>query len=145
MNKAAPDDPDCLATAPVGELSREHLVAHWQSIYGCQPPKGVKSQLLERAYSYSLQERQFGGLKVSTKRQLLKWVRSGFDEASKRASKPRIAEGHRLIREWQGQTHIVDVVPDGFCWQGKTYGSLSAIATEITGTRWSGPRFFGVQ
>ncbi len=145
MTEAAKEVIGYHAAAPMDELSREHLVAYWQSIYGCQPPKGVKRQLLERAFSYGLQERQTGGLKPSAKRQLLKWFRNGFEEASNRVSKPRVAEGHRLVREWQGQTHIVDVVPDGFVWQGKIYGSLSAIATGITGTRWSGPRFFGVR
>jgi len=52
--------------------------------------------------------------------------------------------GARLIREWNGSSHIVEVVEDGFLWNGKRYRSLSAIARAITGTRWSGPRFFGL-
>jgi hypothetical protein len=50
----------------------------------------------------------------------------------------------RLVREWQGKHHAVDVVADGAVWQGRTYPSLSAVARAITGTRWSGPRFFGL-
>jgi hypothetical protein len=52
--------------------------------------------------------------------------------------------GTRLVREWNGKTHHVDVVQSGFVWNGGRYGSLSAIAREITGARWSGPRFFGL-
>ncbi len=56
-----------------------------------------------------------------------------------------IAPGTRLIREWHGTKHVVDVTPGGLVWQDKTWKSLSAIAREITGARWSGPRFFGVK
>jgi len=52
--------------------------------------------------------------------------------------------GTRLIREWQGQTYEVTVMNKGYHWQGKQYKSLTAIAYEITGTKWSGPRFFGL-
>ena len=49
-----------------------------------------------------------------------------------------------MVREWNGKTHVVEVVDEGFAWQGQTYRSLSAIASLITGCRWSGPRFFGI-
>jgi hypothetical protein len=48
------------------------------------------------------------------------------------------------MRDWRGKTHVVDVTQDGYFWQGKSYRSLSVIAREITGARWSGPRFFGL-
>lgn len=54
------------------------------------------------------------------------------------------ASGARLIREWNGKEYVIDVKDDGYLWNGKTWRSLSAIAKEITGTKWSGPRFFGV-
>ena len=57
---------------------------------------------------------------------------------------PGLKPGGRLIREWNGVTHIVDVAEDGFVWNGQTWRSLSVIAREITGTHWSGPRFFGL-
>jgi 16S rRNA G527 N7-methylase RsmG len=53
--------------------------------------------------------------------------------------------GARLIREWNGKEHVVDVTDEGFVWRDRTWRSLSAIAKEITGTKWSGPRFFGVK
>jgi hypothetical protein len=52
--------------------------------------------------------------------------------------------GTRLIREWHGQTHLVDVLEKGMLYQGRTYRSLSEVARVITGARWSGPRFFGL-
>ena len=52
--------------------------------------------------------------------------------------------GTRLIREWQGRRHVVDIVPEGYVFDGKTHRSLSAVAKKITGTHWSGPRFFGL-
>jgi hypothetical protein len=52
--------------------------------------------------------------------------------------------GVRLMRDWNGETHSVQVLEKGFAWRGKTYSSLSAIAQHITGARWSGPRFFGL-
>jgi len=58
---------------------------------------------------------------------------------------PKALSGTRLVREWSGREHIVDVTDDGFVWNNQTWSSLTAIATEITGTKWSGPRFFGVR
>ncbi len=73
---------------------------------------------------------------------------AGRDYAARRETTtngaPQVASGTRLIREWNGVTHVVDAVDDGFIWQGARYGSLSAVARAITGARWSGPRFFGV-
>ena len=57
---------------------------------------------------------------------------------------PALRPGTRLVREWNGRTHVVDVSEDGFVFDGKTYRSLSAIAKRITGAHWSGPRFFGL-
>lgn len=132
------------ALREVANLSRNDLVQHWQDHYGCLPPKGVKRQLLERAYVHDQQERKHGALKPAIRKQLLNLVRNGFEAHSNTVSKPALNEGNRLVRDWQGRTYVVDVTPEGFRWQDRTYKSLSAIATEITGTRWSGPRFFGL-
>jgi hypothetical protein len=63
---------------------------------------------------------------------------------AERKASPKIKPGARLLREWNGTTHVVDVLPDGFLWNGTRHRSLSAIARAITGARWSGPRFFGI-
>ena len=84
------------------------------------------------------------------------WLQSGQSLAAVRArlekalvtegdKAKRASSGTRLIREWNGREHVVDVTEKGYLWKGKTWRSLSAIAREITGTKWSGPRFFGVK
>jgi hypothetical protein len=88
--------------------------------------------------AYRLQERAFGGLDRESLRFLHGLARHG-------GSSPRhLKPGTVLVRDYQGQRHTVTVVSDGFEWQGATYPSLSAIARAITGTAWSGPRFFGL-
>ena len=81
-------------------------------------------------------------------RRLRKLARTAFDDGAsvERALRTRteLKSGTRLVREWNGSTHVVDVVEGGYRWNERTYGSLSAIARAITGARWSGPRFFGV-
>jgi hypothetical protein len=128
----------------VDNLSRDDLVQHWQQYYGCLPPKGVKRQLLERAFVHHLQERRYGKLKPAIRKKLLNLIGISSEALLNPVSVPSLSEGNRLVRDWQGKTYIVDVLEDGFRWKEKTYKSLSAIATEITGTRWSGPRFFGL-
>ncbi|MEM6464262.1 MAG: DUF2924 domain-containing protein [Pseudomonadota bacterium] len=134
-------------------LPRAELVTRWHRIYRSPPPKGVKRGLLERAIAWHLQARHLGGLSPSVRRQLREAVaRDGgglnTDNANTRA-RPKVASspltpGTRLIRQWHGRNHSVDVIEEGFVFEGRTYRSLSAIAREITGARWSGPRFFGL-
>ncbi|RWI92117.1 DUF2924 domain-containing protein [Mesorhizobium sp.] len=140
--------------AAVGDLTRGELAAGWLKIYGVPAPKGARRVFLERAIAWHLQAKAFGGIDKETLRFLFKAsvtqpVRvdaAGRDEASERSrsSRPLPSAGARLIREWHGKTNVVDVVATGFIWEGKTYRSLSMIARAITGTHWSGPRFFGL-
>ena len=123
-------------------LSRADLARRWTSIFGSPSPKSVKRGLLERACAYELQARALGGLKPSTRRSLLA-IATGAP--SKRPTvKKALRPGTRLIREWHGVVHQVDVADESIVWKGQTYRSLSAVATAITGSRWSGPRFFGL-
>ena len=136
-------------------LSRQELVSRWHRIYRCPPPRGVKRGLLERAIAWHTQAKHFGGLSPAIKRQLREAVSNrnskGMETADQAigrsrsaASSLRLVPGTRLIREWHGKSHSVDVMVEGFLFEGQTYASLSAIAREITGARWSGPRFFGL-
>ena len=79
------------------------------------------------------------------RRQLRKVTEGGSDPAAANVKTAKIAPGMRLIREWNGSSHVVEAVDGGFVWNGKRYGSLSAVARAITGARWSGPRFFGLE
>jgi hypothetical protein len=84
-----------------------------------------------------------GGLRPEVKRQLrASEVASASGRGSSRKVSTKLSPGTHLIRQWQGRTHMVEVTSTGFLYQGQRYRSLSAIARLITGTRWSGPRFF---
>jgi len=118
------------------------LRAQWLKFFGLDPPKGLSAKLIRRAIGYDLQVKAYGDLKPATCRALRK-VLSGI-KGNERNSQNDIAPGTRLVREWHGKTHVVDVTGDGFAWNRQSYPSLSAIAREITGTRWNGRKFFGV-
>jgi hypothetical protein len=127
----------------IRDLDRDALVARWRSIYGQPPPKGISRRLLQRVAAYAVQAKAYGGLKPKTRKMLLR-IADGDAREPESKSKPSPAPGARLLREWNGRTHQVDVTEAGFLWNGESYGSLSAVARAITGARWSGPRFFGV-
>jgi hypothetical protein len=102
--------------------------------------------LLTRALAYRLQERTFGGLKPSTRR-LLERIGEGRSSSQlmRVAAHRKTAPGTVLIREWKGASHRVTVLDDGVIYRGRRHQSLSEVARAITGTRWSGPLFFGLK
>jgi hypothetical protein len=129
-----------IATMTYSEL---HLV--WRRRYRTVPPKKMSRDILELGIAWKIQESKLGGLGAAVKRQIADLARTM--EAKSDLAKPRaisLKSGARLLRTWEGVTHEVMVVDEGFIWTGKTWRSLSVIAREITGTRWSGPRFFGL-
>lgn len=133
---------DQLAAIPI--LPRAALVAQWRAAYGCPPPKGLSRRLLEHAAAYHPQSKAFGVLKPSIRRKLHRLARSAQNgKVRPKPSKPP-STGTRLVRQWHGRTHMVEVLEDGFLWDGQYHRSLSAVARAITGARWSGPRFFGL-
>ena len=126
-------------------LSREELKRAWQGLYGSTCPAHMSRILLLRALAYRMQERALGGLDPVTRRRL---ARAAEDLAAGRplaVPAPKIKPGTRLLREWQGVVHEVIVLERGVEYRDQTWPSLSAVAREITGTRWSGPRFFGLK
>ncbi len=140
----------------LANLPRPELVRRWQAIYGRLPPRGIKRPLLERAIAWHLQVKALGGISATHKRILRAALPSTPDLDSddsqvlpvSRPTSPlprgKLRPGARLVREWHGRTHVVNVTEKGFIWNGRQYASISRIAREITGTRWSGPRFFGL-
>ncbi len=126
--------------ADLDELDRESLIARWRAAYGAPPPRKLSRALLEKALAYEIQCSAFGDLSIATKRALRAAAASKSGSTGPRPLNP----GARLIREWNGVVHEVDVTGDRYIWQGQTYRSLTAIARAITGTKWSGPRFFGL-
>src|ERR1700688_1294780 len=129
----------------LSKLDIDKLRERWKAIYGKAPSREIGRSFLTRAISYRLQERAYGGLKPSTSRLLARAVEETAIGSSKRAQTRMAQSGTILIREWQGTAHRVTMLDDGVSFNGKRYRSLSEVAREITGSRWSGPRFFGLR
>jgi Protein of unknown function (DUF2924) len=125
-------------------LSRRQLLAMWQKLYQRAAPTGIRRELLVPFLAYRIQEQAYGGLKPSTRSELRRIARDLEKPtgSNRRRTPLRIKPGTRLIREWRGETHEVAITEAGFEYRGSNYSSLSEIACEITGTRWSGPAFF---
>jgi len=121
---------------------RKTLVAAWTRAFGYAPPKGIGMRLLSLGIAYQEQSERQGGLSTSTKKRLLAIANGKKPVSAKSAN--RLTPGTRLVRDWRDESHIVEVLPNGFLYRGETFSSLSEIARTITGARWSGPRFFGV-
>ena len=127
----------------LADLPRSDLVECWRGHYRTTPPKGISRRMLVGAIAYAMQAKNYGGLKPTVRRQLRKMARDdATSEKVNAVRSPKLNPGTRLMREWNGRTHVVDVIDGGFVWNGERHGSLSAIARSITGARWSGPRFF---
>ena len=122
------------------------LRAEWQKAFGRPPPPRLGRDLLAWMLAYRIQEQAWGGLQPAARRRLQRLARDlQAGEPIRAAPALRPSPGARLLREWNGETHVIDVLADGgFAWRGRSYRSLSEIARAITGTRWSGPRFFGL-
>ncbi len=124
----------------IENMDRGALVAAWDEIIGAPVPKRLSSPFIRRFLAFEVQARARGRLPKAFPAKLAAAVRD-TGKARARTLKP----GGRLIREWNGMTHVVDVREDGFIWNRERFASLSPIACAITGTRWSGPRFFGTK
>lgn len=130
----------------VQTLSRTDQASKWTKLFRRRSPKGLSTRLLELAIAYEEQCKSNKRLTPAIKRQLR--ICASGEQSGPVVSKSNIAgnnrAGNRFIREWKGETHIVDVTDDGFIYQQQSHRSLSAAAKRITGAHWSGPRFFGV-
>ena len=122
------------------------LRIEWRRLHRAAPPMRLSRDLLIRGISYKLQERVYGGLSKAVVRKLeqINADPSRHDKTKKPASAVALKPGTRLVREWGGATHLALICAEGVEWRGRRYPSLSAVAREITGARWSGPRFFGL-
>ncbi len=121
-------------------LSRGDLVERWVGIHGYPPIKTMTEDLLARGIAYEMQVRQLGGLTPPEMKAL-----GALAQGRPKPSLGAIKAGTRLYRSWRGVTQEVLVLESGYSWRSKSYASLSQVARAITGTRWSGPRFFGLQ
>lgn len=130
-----------LSATSLTELRRQ-----WQQAHGSPPPRGLGRDLLARGISWKAQENAHGGFPPALQRELSRLAEqldlSGELDVERQTF---LKAGTRLVREWQGRTCHVTVLRDGFIFEDRHYSSLSEIARAITGTRWSGPRFFGLR
>lgn len=131
--------------AALGTMSSAQLRDEWRGVFR-EPAPAMSPDLLARGIAYRLQERRYGGLPASTKRELKRMVRELEKNGSVGAApEVQLKPGTRLARDWGGRTHHVLVMEDGFIFKDRQFRSLTQIAHAITGTNWSGPRFFGLR
>jgi len=120
---------------------RPQAIADWEEIFGSPPPPYLSVTFMRKAVAYEAQCRVSGGLPAATRR-VLRQIAAGKPASD--TENGRLRPGAHLVREWNGRTYQVEVIEGGFRMDGRTWPSLSAIAKHITGTTWSGPRFFGL-
>jgi hypothetical protein len=132
---------DRLPTMPIVQLR-----ARYRELFRTGPPKAFGPDLLRRSIAHRIQEKAYGGLPRETQRLLDQLVKAALAKPNGRLELPRrIKPGSELVRTWKSKSYRVMVMADGFAFGGKTFASLSEIASEITGTNWNGPRFFGLR
>ena len=124
-------------------MSPAQLAGEWQRVLKAPAPV-MTPDLLRRGIAYRLQEQVHGGLKPSVVRELERIGGQSDRTAPVAVAGLHIKPGTRLVRDWGGATHHVLVEEQGFSYRDQRYSSLSEIASIITGTKWSGPRFFGL-
>ncbi|MBB1490610.1 MULTISPECIES: DUF2924 domain-containing protein [unclassified Paracoccus (in: a-proteobacteria)] len=127
------------SVASLSSLDRAGLLGLWQELHGGRPPRSMSQPLLRKVLAFDLQLGTVGGWPPALAERL--------EHAARSDSRPKAAvpvAGGRLLREWNGTTHVVEIRAEGYFWNGRPWRSLSAIAREITGAQWSGPRFFGL-
>src|ERR1700737_3673976 len=126
----------------VRSLGLDALRTLWRVTFRSSPPPAFTKDLMARFLCWHVQEQARGGLDPETAKHLDGLARGGKPGADRPR---RLKPGTVLLREYQGERHIVTVVPNGYLWRETAYASLSTIARAITGTAWSGPRFFGLR
>jgi len=140
--------PDSIAQrlADLPKLSKTVLRELWKEIFSTPPPPQLRRHLMIPILAYRLQEKGLGAMTAANRGRLGQLARA-FETNSNSgvSSVPTLRPGTRLVRQWRDQVHLVNVGNSGYEYQGVRYQSLSEIARQITGTRWSGPAFFGLK
>jgi hypothetical protein len=138
---AVEDELDQLPAMPIAQLR-----VRYREVFRSNPPEAFGPDLLRRSIAHRIQEKAHGGLSRSAQRLLDEMMKAYAAKPNGKIVLPRrIKPGSVLVREWKGKSHRVMVLAEGFAYDGKTFGNLSEIAVLITGTRWNGPRFFGLR
>jgi len=118
----------------------------YRELFRAEPAKAFGPDLLRRSIAQRIQERAYGGLSRTNQRLLDQLIKAARARPNGRIELPRrIKPGSELVRTWNRRTYRVVVLEGGFAYEGRSYSSLSEIAFAITGTKWNGPRFFGLR
>jgi hypothetical protein len=126
-------------------LGKARLQQRWRSLFKKAPPVAFTPDLLARGIAWRMQAKALGGLLPAARNLLAVGSASDVGLRSCRLlARSTLRPGNRLVRRWRGRTYVVDVTGSGLTYDGEVFGSLSVIASKITGTRWSGPKFFGL-
>lgn len=137
------------AVAAIDRMDRAECASAWRKQFRFDPPSYISVRLMRRILAYEVQVKVRGGHSAQVKRALAMTLKNGDRVAGKPALAARspasLRPGIHLVREWNGRSYLVEVLEEGFRMDGRTYRSLTAIASKITGTAWSGPRFFGLK
>jgi len=122
---------------------RVRLQQQWEAVNDLPPPPFLSVRVMEKALAFEAQCKAHGGVPAQMRRVLARVAEGETSEAIPPSS-VTLKSGALLVREWNGHTYQVEVLEDGFRMDGRSWPSLSALARHITGTNWSGPRFFGL-
>lgn len=147
----APSHPAKMADAVDAEITAllampsRTLKEKWFETFSTPAPHNLSRRLMMYALAYELQVKTYGGLSRAVRQQLHDIATPSSSKGQAVTAPAKLSPGTRLMREWRGVVHVVDVTDAGFRWSGKVYRSLSAIARAITGVRWNGLAFFGLR
>ena len=131
---------------PLAQMPIAQLRIRYREVFRGDPPKAFGPDLLRRSIAHRVQEKAYGGLARPVQRLLDQMVKAYVAKPVGKILLPRrIKPGSVLVRQWKRKSYRVMVQADGFAYDGRTFGNLSEIAVLITGTRWNGPRFFGLR
>jgi hypothetical protein len=140
--------PDRIAAqlSSLSSMSRAELLGLWQRVFQAPVPPQLRRHLVVRFLAHRIQESEFRELSAGTRKRLRQMGKTvEKDLAAEISPAPAFKPGTRLIRQWRDQTHVVTVTDKNYEYQGSYYQSLSEIARLITGSRRSGPLFFGMK
>jgi Protein of unknown function (DUF2924) len=126
-------------------LHKQALTRLWLEFFETDPPSGMRKELMVQFLAYRIQEQAFGSVSERNRSRLDQLAKAIESSCTTTHQKIRIKPGTRLIREWREEVHAVNVEDEGYEYRGNRFESLSEIARLITGTRWSGPSFFGLK
>jgi hypothetical protein len=149
MSIVRSSEPDPVTEEALGQLAAmpiAQLRIRYRELFQTDPPRAFGPDLLRRSIAHRIQERAYGGLSRSIQHLLDQMVKTYAAKPGGKIVPPRrIKPGSVLVRQWNGRSYRVMVQADGFAYDGRTFGNLSEIAGLITGTRWNGPKFFGLR